>query len=64
VKRKGAQIFWLDEVAIGSGEPVQRARGRNCGKTVVTTSGQRQAISDMSGRTNRGASGITSTAGY
>lgn len=54
-KRTGARIFWLDEAAIRSDDPLQRSWGRKGHTPVVATSGQRQGISAISALTNRGA---------
>jgi transposase len=54
-KRTGARIFWLDEAAIRSDDPLQRTWGRKGETPVVATSGQRQAINAISALTNRGA---------
>lgn len=54
-KRTGARIFWLDEAAIRSDDPLQRTWGRKGQTPVVATSGQRQAINAISALTNRGA---------
>lgn len=54
-KRTGARIFWLDEAAIRSDDPLQRTWGRKGETPVVATSGQRQAINAISAVNNRGA---------
>lgn len=54
-KREGARIFWLDEAAIRSDDPLQRTWGQKGQTPVVQTSGQRQSVSAISAVTNQGA---------
>jgi transposase len=53
-KRRGADIFFLDEAGIRSDAPLQRTWGARGQTPVVKTSGQRQAVSAMSAVTARG----------
>ena len=43
-KRKGAEIFWLDEAGLRSDDPLGRTWGLKGKTPVVETSGQRQPI--------------------
>ncbi len=52
-KKKGAEIFWLDETTIRSDDPLQRTWGEKGKTPVVTTSGQRQAINAISALSNK-----------
>lgn len=53
-KKKGAEIFWLDEASIRSDDPLQRTWGEKGKTPVVKTSGQRQAINAISALSNKG----------
>lgn len=53
-KKKGAEIFWLDEATIRSDDPLQRTWGEKGKTPVVKTSGQRQAINAISALSNKG----------
>lgn len=53
-KKRGAEIFWLDEAAIRSDDPLQRTWGLKGKTPVVKTSGQRQSINAMSALSNKG----------
>ncbi|WP_185233735.1 IS630 family transposase [Teredinibacter franksiae] len=53
-KKKGAEIFWLDEATIRSDDPLQRTWGEKGKTPVVRTSGQRQAINAISALSNKG----------
>lgn len=53
-KKQGAQIFWLDEAAIRSDDPLQRTWGLKGKTPVVKTSGQRQSINAISALSNKG----------
>lgn len=53
-KNKGAEIFWLDEAAIRSDDPLQRTWGLKGQTPVVKTSGQRQRINAISALSNSG----------
>lgn len=53
-KRRGAEIFWLDEAGVRSDDPLQRTWGI-VGKTpVVKTSSQRQSINIITALSNKG----------
>lgn len=54
-KKQGAEIYWLDEAAIRSDDPLQRTWGLKGVTPVVHTSGQRQAINAISALSNKGA---------
>jgi len=54
-KRRGAEIFFLDEAGIRSDAPLQRTWGAKGQTPVVKTSGQRQSVSAISAVTARGA---------
>jgi transposase len=54
-KRRGADIFFLDEAGIRSDAPLQRTWGAKGQTPVVKTSGQRQSVSAISAVTARGA---------
>ena len=54
-KRRGADIFFLDEAGIRSDAPLQRTWGIKGQTPVVKTSGQRQSVSAISAVTARGA---------
>jgi transposase len=54
-KRRGADIFFLDEAGIRSDAPLQRTWGAKGQTPIVTTSGQRQSVSAISAVTARGA---------
>lgn len=53
-KKRGAEIFWLDEAAIRSDDPLQRTWGRKGETPIVKTSGQRQSINAISALSNKG----------
>lgn len=53
-KRRGADIFFLDEAGIRSDAPLQRTWGAKGQTPVVKTSGQRQSVSAISAVTARG----------
>lgn len=53
-KKQGAEIFWLDEAAIRSDDPLQRTWGLKGQTPVVKTSGQRQSINAVSALSNKG----------
>jgi len=53
-KKQGAEIFWLDEAAIRSDDPLQRTWGLKGKTPVVKTSGQRQSINAISALSNKG----------
>ena len=53
-KRKGAEIFWLDEASIRSDDPLQRTWGEKGKTPIVKTSGQRQSINAISALSNKG----------
>lgn len=53
-KKKGAEIFWLDEASIRSDDPLQRTWGEKGKTPVVKTSGQRQSINAISALSNTG----------
>lgn len=53
-KKQGAEIFWLDEAAIRSDDPLQQTWGLKGKTPVVRTSGQRQSINAMSALSNKG----------
>jgi transposase len=54
-KRRGADLFFLDEAGIRSDAPLQRSWGAKGHTPIVTTSGQRQSVSAISAVTARGA---------
>ena len=54
-KRRGADIFFLDEAGIRSDAPLQRTWAARGQTPVVETSGQRQAVSAISAVTAKGA---------
>ena len=54
-RRRGADIFFLDEVGIRSDSALGRTWGRKGQTPVVATSGQRQAVNAISALTARGA---------
>lgn len=54
-RRRGANIFFLDEVGIRSDSALGRTWGRKGQTPVVATSGQRQAVNAISALTARGA---------
>jgi len=54
VKKKGADIFWLDEASIRSDDPLQRTWGEKGRTPIVKTSGQRQSINAISALSNKG----------
>jgi transposase len=53
-KKQGAEIFWLDEAAIRSDDPLQRTWGEKGKTPTVKTSGQRQSINAISALSNSG----------
>ena len=53
-KKKGAEIFWLDEATIRSDDPLQRTWGEKGHTPVVHTSSKRQAINAISALSNSG----------
>ena len=53
-KRRGAEIFFLDEAGIQSDAPLQRTWGAKGQTPVVRTSGQRQSVNAISAVTLRG----------
>jgi transposase len=53
-KRRGADIFFLDEAGIRSDAPLQRTWGVRGQTPIVQTSGQRQSVSAISAVTARG----------
>jgi len=53
-KLKKAEIFWLDEAAIRSDDPLQRTWGLKGKTPVVQTSGQRQSINAISALSHKG----------
>lgn len=53
-KKKGAEIFWLDEASIRSDDPLQRTWGEKGKTPIVRTSGQRQSINAISALSNKG----------
>lgn len=53
-KKQGAELFWLDEAAIRSDDPLQRTWGLKGKTPVVKTSGKRQAINAISALSNKG----------
>lgn len=54
-RRRGADIFFLDEVGVRSDSALGRTWGKKGQTPVVATSGQRQAVSAISAVTARGA---------
>jgi transposase len=54
-KRRGADLFFLDEAGIRSDAPLQRTWGLRGQTPVVHTSGQRQSVNAVSAVTARGA---------
>lgn len=53
-KKQGAEIFWLDEAAIRSDDPLLRTWGLKGQTPVVETSGQRQKVNAISAISNSG----------
>ncbi|MCU7920482.1 MAG: IS630 family transposase [Candidatus Thiodiazotropha sp. (ex Epidulcina cf. delphinae)] len=53
-KKQGAEIYWLDEAAIRSDDPLQRTWGLKGKTPIVKTSGQRQSINAISALSNKG----------
>lgn len=53
-KKQGAEIFWLDEAAIRSDDPLQRTWGEKGKTPIVKTGGQRQKINAISALSNSG----------
>jgi transposase len=53
-KKKGAEIYWLDEASIRSDDPLQRTWGEKGKTPVVKTSGQRQSVNAISALSNKG----------
>lgn len=53
-KKRGAEIFWLDEASIRSDDPLQRTWGERGKTPVVKTSSQRQSINAISALSNTG----------
>lgn len=53
-KRRGADIFFLDEAGIRSDDPLQRTWGAKGKTPVVATSGQRQSVNAISAITMHG----------
>ena len=53
-KRKGAEIFWLDEAGLRSDDPLGRTWGLKGKTPVVETSGQRQPINIITALSNSG----------
>jgi transposase len=54
-KRRGADIFFLDEAGIRSDDPLQRSWGVRGKTPVVKTSGQRQSVNAISAINQQGA---------
>ena len=54
-RRRGADVFFLDEVGVRSDSALGRTWGKKGQTPVVATSGQRQAVSAISAVTARGA---------
>jgi transposase len=54
-KRRGADLFFLDEAGIRSDGPLQRTWGAKGQTPIVKTSGQRQSVNAISAVTARGA---------
>ena len=54
-KRRGAEVFFLDEAGIQSDAPLQRTWGAKGKTPVVRTSGQRQSVNAISAVNARGA---------
>ena len=54
-RRRGADVFFLDEVGVRSDSALGRTWGKRGQTPVVATSGQRQAVSAISAVTARGA---------
>ena len=54
-KRRGADIFFLDEAGVRSDAPLQRTWGAKGQTPVVATSGQRQSVNAISAVNARGA---------
>ena len=52
-KKQGAEIFWLDEAAIRSDDPLQRTWGLKGETPIVQTSGQRQSVNAISALSNK-----------
>ena len=53
-KKQGGTIFWMDEAAIRSDDPLQRTWGLKGQTPIVKTSGQRQSINAISALSNTG----------
>lgn len=53
-KRKGAEIFWLDEAGVRSDDPLQRTWGLKGKTPVVQTSSKRQSINVITALSNAG----------
>jgi len=53
-KKRGAEVFFLDEAGIQSDAPLQRTWGARGQTPVVRTSGQRQSVNAISAVTARG----------
>lgn len=53
-KRKGADIFWLDEAGVRSDDPLQRTWGVKGKTPVVPTSSKRQSINVITALSNAG----------
>ena len=53
-KRKGAEIFWLDEAGIRSDDPLQRTWGIKGRTPIVETSSQRQSLNIITALSNSG----------
>lgn len=53
-KRKGAEIFWLDEAGIRSDDPLQRTWGLKGKTPIVETSSQRQSLNIITAISNSG----------
>ena len=53
-KKQGAEIFWLDEAAIRSDDPLLRTWGEKGKTPVVQTSGKRQGINAISALSSTG----------
>ena len=53
-KRRGAEIFWLDEAGVRSDDALQRSWGLKGETPIVRTSGQRQSLNMISAINNQG----------
>ena len=53
-KRKGAEIFWLDEAGVRSDDPLQRTWGKIGQTPVVPTSSKRQSMNIITAISNSG----------